>query len=92
MNRLSKAAATEAFAELSYYLNSIFQHSQIVDCLSLCTTYKIINELVDFTQHTKLPTNLRSSNTSPLLPEPMRSLLFLFHAPFGISYLNILIL
>ena len=39
-------------------------------CLSLCTTYKIINELVDFTQNTyllKSPTNLRSSNASLLL-------------------------
>ena len=64
-------------------------------CLSLCTTYKIINKLVDFSQHifvSKSTSNLRSSKNTSLLLQPFaRTIAYQFsYVPHSYSVWNTL--
>ena len=64
-------------------------------CLSLCTTYKIINKLVDFSQHifvSKSTSNLRSSKNTSLLLQPFaRTIAYQFsYVPHSCSVWNTL--
>ena len=64
-------------------------------CLSLCTTYKIINILVDFSQHmfvSKSTSNLHSSKNTSLLLQPFaRTIAYQFsYVPHSCSVWNTL--